>query len=575
MAEAPIAKYDVSVRDAALSVMLLYTRQVQIIRWLVVVSLPVSLVLCAMGILSYRAAFVALCGVMYICSQATAWTSRIRKDPLSHKGIQLTISEDFLVYRSELIDMEYRYSWSRMERIHRQLGYIIVQFGGDQPVVFPIPARAFGSDRDAQDFYDACQRHFVLARVARHNDGLCPPSRLRTRLDQALWQNIIVLSAVIAGWFFWAALPFAVALTTVLVHWPPTRYRRANLANVLITQGKSDQAIALLSPHLDKDSCNEFDCLVAANANRNLGKFQEAVDLCAKAVQRNPANGAAYYHLGHAQLMMLQVDEAIETLSKCAKMTGSLDVYLCRAAAYIYKHQYQRAIDDCNESISLFGAKHLLYHCRSYANVCMNKFEQAQMDGNEAVKLAQWEAPVTVAWTYAERGEVLMHIGKLDEALADCNKALSTYSDSDAGLMNRGQVFCRLGRFDDAAADIQKASTHNCAPYLKLLILNNLAFVEVMRQNYDVAEANMNEALSLYRSSYGVMVRGLIHARKRELPEALSLLDESIGIDEYNAESYWIRARVHGALGNAEESDADAKVAEEFGYKPFFDVLTE
>ncbi|HIK29180.1 MAG: tetratricopeptide repeat protein [Oscillatoriaceae bacterium SKW80] len=113
-----------------------------------------------------------------------------------------------------------------------------------------------------------------------------------------------------------------------------------------------------------------------------------------------------------------------------------------------------------------------LWSNRGNAKVSQNKLEEAIADYNKAIELAP-EAPEP----YLNRGIALEGLGQWQKAIADYNRVLELEPTDAAAFNNRGNAFAGLGEWEKAIADYRQAT----------LLAPDLAF------------AHANYALALYQ----------------------------------------------------------------------------
>jgi Flp pilus assembly protein TadD len=92
----------------------------------------------------------------------------------------------------------------------------------------------------------------------------------------------------------------------------------------------------------------------------------------------------------------------------------------------------------------------LAQRCSAYAK--LGKSEQAITDCNQAVSLAPKDAGV-----YNQRGMVYGRLGKYEQAIADCTKAIRLKPDYAYAYGNRGYVYEYLGNLVAARSDWEQA----------------------------------------------------------------------------------------------------------------------
>lgn len=107
-------------------------------------------------------------------------------------------------------------------------------------------------------------------------------------------------------------------------------------------------------------------------------------------------------------------------------------------------------------SISTFGATDAVL-CFENAG---DQFATNTDDCDEALKSQAMSARDTMA-TYVNRGIILNRAGKLDEALADFDWALSRDETLAEAYLNRGNTYYLMRRYDEALGDYETSLKHD------------------------------------------------------------------------------------------------------------------
>ncbi|HMK33743.1 MAG TPA: tetratricopeptide repeat protein [Desulfomonilaceae bacterium] len=157
-----------------------------------------------------------------------------------------------------------------------------------------------------------------------------------------------------------------------------------------------------------------FVSATKAMANK---QWAEAVTLFGKSIQGNPDNISAYLGRSKANLMMGNMDKALEDANTAIQKKPTAQGYGQRAV--IEKVQ--------------------------------KKTEEAMKDFNEAVKLDP-----NFAWAYAQRADMHSRLKDQEKALKDINKALSVKPDFVDALRLRAWVHNRMGKCREASEDFAR-----------------------------------------------------------------------------------------------------------------------
>jgi tetratricopeptide (TPR) repeat protein len=128
------------------------------------------------------------------------------------------------------------------------------------------------------------------------------------------------------------------------------------------------------------------------------------------------------------------------------------DAYNKRGAAYARKGQYQLAIGDYNDAMSLDTNNALYYFNRGSAFGSMRDYDRAIPDFDRALSLQQ-----DFAEAYIGRSLAYLKAGGTNRALADPERALRLSPQNARALIVHADAVAALGRAEEAVVDYRKA----------------------------------------------------------------------------------------------------------------------
>ncbi len=146
-----------------------------------------------------------------------------------------------------------------------------------------------------------------------------------------------------------------------------------------------------------------------------------------------------------------------------AQISKQLAIVRCtRATAYREVGQLNRALKDVDQAIRdapeedcgyrerarVFAAKGMFDKSHADLSILLTRMDDVLSDGTTA--------NVYKALAFAERAEIELLRGRLDEAMSDAERSLETYTLYQ-GLAIRGKINMAAGRTDDAIADFEAA----------------------------------------------------------------------------------------------------------------------
>jgi tetratricopeptide (TPR) repeat protein len=195
--------------------------------------------------------------------------------------------------------------------------------------------------------------------------------------------------------------------------------------------------------------------------------------------------------------------------------------------AYLVSNDVQKAIEASTIAINLdqnYGEAYLL-RCGLY--MTLDRYDEAISDCNRAMTLD----PTFAASVYSLRGHAYTNKGEYDQAIADCNKALELRPRFSMAYITRARALISKKQYDKAILDSDKALQINPGSD-DAYTARGLAYL--MKGNYQMAIADSNKAL---------------------------------GINPMCAKAYACRGIAHNFLGDKEQAGKDLIAAARLGDK--------
>ena len=147
-----------------------------------------------------------------------------------------------------------------------------------------------------------------------------------------------------------------------------------------------------------------------------------------------------------------QYDRAISDASTVLASIRDPQIYFVRGTEYSDRGWYYHAISDLAEAIRLSPDVEGFYINRSFAFEKLHLFSQSIRDDRKAILLRPADPE---AWNNICSSRA--NTGKLQTALADCNRALQLLPGAAFILDSRGFVFVKMRRYGAAMADYEAA----------------------------------------------------------------------------------------------------------------------
>lgn len=133
--------------------------------------------------------------------------------------------------------------------------------------------------------------------------------------------------------------------------------------------------------------------------------------------------------------------------------------HFARSLAYLCDENVPASIKDCNRSIVLDDSNpNGFLHLGILCNKSLQRAEAVR-----AFSAAIAVCPECVL-AFVERSRTYARLGRIDDGIADCDKAIDLQSDCFEAFLIRGDLHRRKGEFDAAIADLSRATTLSKTP---------------------------------------------------------------------------------------------------------------
>lgn len=177
---------------------------------------------------------------------------------------------------------------------------------------------------------------------------------------------------------------------------------------------------------------------------------EKALPLLEKEIKKNPNSSEAYYYLGLAKSNITYSD-GFEEFSKAIELNP------CYSEAYNIRGTMQddreTALADYNKAIECDPGYGGYYYNRAGTLEELGRYEDALRDCRKALELA----PEIDHFIYIIAARAKSGLGDYKGALEDCNKVIEFSGDFDpSGYVTRGDVKMLMKDFKGAAEDYQK-----------------------------------------------------------------------------------------------------------------------
>jgi len=182
------------------------------------------------------------------------------------------------------------------------------------------------------------------------------------------------------------------------------------------------------------------------------GSSSGVIDDCTTAIKIDPHLANAYWARGHAYYKLVLQENAISDFSTALSLNPrESEVYYLRAYTYNREGAYQKAISDCSKAI-LIGPRFKFYLERARAFAGLHQYDNALGDCNCAITLRP-----EAARGYVRRADVYLKCGQLHKAIADFTRAIELNPTEPEEYAERANAYVKSGQLLLAQLDLRKA----------------------------------------------------------------------------------------------------------------------
>jgi tetratricopeptide (TPR) repeat protein len=205
------------------------------------------------------------------------------------------------------------------------------------------------------------------------------------------------------------------------------------------------QAIEI-NPLLAEPNCN------LAFALSGLGRFEEALASCDRALAINPDHLLTLNNRGNILLQLKRPEEALITLDRALSIQPNLDALCNRGNALASLRRYSEAVEDYNRFLLAIPDDGPVLTNRGNALWALDRKSEALADYTKAVRVSPNDRAALIPY-----GNALLHFRRAEEALESFNRVLQNAPDDAEALNHRGKALHYLGRLDEALSNFDRA----------------------------------------------------------------------------------------------------------------------
>jgi serine/threonine protein kinase len=172
------------------------------------------------------------------------------------------------------------------------------------------------------------------------------------------------------------------------------------------------------------------------------GEYQQALDACEQALQRDPQNALAYYTRSVALIELGKYEQALDACERSIWLDPSYSLaYVNQANALIELGRYQQAYNVSQQAIWLDSFSSSAYVSKANALVKLGRYEQALDACEWAIHRGPFYSPA-----YISKANALIELGRYQQALDACEQALRLDPNSPAAHSNKELLLTKFSQ---------------------------------------------------------------------------------------------------------------------------------
>jgi tetratricopeptide (TPR) repeat protein len=270
-----------------------------------------------------------------------------------------------------------------------------------------------------------------------------------------------------------------------------------------------------------------------------------------------------YLIRGRAYSALRQYDRAMQDFNQSITLAPEDALgYGSRGFTYYLQKEYQRAIQDFDQALALDPGYAQACAQRGLTYRCLNEYKQAITDFNRAIALNP-----KYAWAYGQRGKTYRLLKNYAQAIQDCNQAITLNPRNAWAFAQRGLIHLWLNEVSRAQLDYARGWEINS----KRIDYGWMAAWSEMSQEgvaADMAE-RLEEFVAIDQQSYLANVcRGTALWLRKSLEQALRELEQAISLEPEMWDAHFWKGMTSASLEHDEDAMKAIEKALEVGLPP-------
>ena len=294
-----------------------------------------------------------------------------------------------------------------------------------------------------------------------------------------------------------------------------------------------------------------------ADSKAELGNHAGAIADYDHAIEQKIDDPEVYYHRGHSNAALGNHAGAIADYDHAiALKLGIPEVYYHRGDSNAALGNHVGAITDCDRAIALKPKYAEAHHLRGQANFALGDYAGAITDYDCAIAHSTDFDAELVATARYNIGLSKIHLGNLENAIADFDRFIDLSPGDPDGYYQRGICRIHRGDWDDAIADFIEAQSLN--PNLSVNCYSWIGFAKGWKEDYHGAREAYDRSLALNPDFVPAYYnRGATQASQGNHDSAISDFNRVLELDPDHADAYLQLGCVKATQGDYDGAMAD------------------
>jgi tetratricopeptide (TPR) repeat protein len=229
---------------------------------------------------------------------------------------------------------------------------------------------------------------------------------------------------------------------------------------------------------------------------------------------------------------------------------GLATAFMNRGTAYTTKGDYDRAIEDFDQSVRLNSNDANAFYNRGYAYYRKGEYDHAIENYDQSLRLNP-----NFSIALANRGNAYDDKGDPARAIRDYDDAIRLDAKNMKNFIDRGIAYGHEGNYDRAIQDFDQALRLNPT---SAFALANRSFAYYRKKDYDRAIKDDDQAIKFDpNDQYAFDNRGNAYSEKNDFDHAIQDYDQALRLDPKGIGFWMDRGLAYERKGDADHAIAD------------------